>query len=532
MILAKPLDSRVATIGVLFPSERETVVARPWRLLAILALVLMELAWGVPWFLSLLPEDLIIPRERAFSVFGGILLAAYIFIRLVNALRLKVLFRQIAMVGVLAGGTVLGVRYLLYPGGVSEAGLFQYALLIFSAIGIRIPVEFFVFFVAFLLWWRGISLAGRIIGVQEVLSRFRLGFGMFLAFILIHTFDPVPGVNGLIYLFLFAVLVAMIAARISTLRYQRGGQRGYFDLRWAVASLAATVVLIVMAILAVGLVGQANQILLDITYILWNLAVLVVLIVSAPIIIILFVIFEWFLTQAHQSLQETVLAIVENLTNVILTTVDLIQSTFTALIQQISDFLQRFNLEAWLMAFVRLRSYALWLFLVGGIVFIFWIAGKKVISERDVTRSIDEERSSVEGADDLLEMLRKAILDRAQKAVERLRGIRGSQRDRRVLAAARIRRIYAKLMLLCERLEAPRPEAQTPNEYLPTLKMLFPMHYAEVELMTDAYVRVRYGELPEGEQELRGIEAAWKRVREQGELVLKYNREQQKTHST
>ncbi|MBN2502209.1 MAG: DUF4129 domain-containing protein [Anaerolineales bacterium] len=496
---------------------------RPWRLLAILALVLMELTWEVLWFLSLLPADLIIPRVRAFTVFGVILLAAYVFIRLVNTLRLRVIFRQVVMVGVLVAGTVLGIRFLLYPGGISEAGLFQYALLVFSRIGIRIPVEFFMFFVAFLLWWRGISLAGRIIGVQEVLGRFRLGFGMFLVFILVHTFDPIPGISGLIYLFLFAVLVAMIAARISTLRYHRGGQCGYFDLRWALGSLAATMVLIVLAVLAVGLVGQANRILLDITYILWNLAVLVVLIVSAPFVIILFVLFEWFLTRAHQSLQETILAIVENLTNVILATVDLLQSSFTTLMQQISDFLQRFNLDAWLGVFLRLRRYTLWLFLAGGIVFIFWIAGKKVFSERDSARVIDEERGSVEDVDDLLEILRKAILQRAQKAAEGLRRIGGLRSDRRLLAAARIRRIYAKLMLLCERLEAPRLEAQTPNEYLPTLKMLFPLHYAEVELLTDAYVRVRYGELPEGEQELRGIEAAWKRVREQGELVLKYN---------
>jgi hypothetical protein len=223
---------------------------------------------------------------------------------------------------------------------------------------------------------------------------------------------------------------------------------------------------------------------------------------------------------------------VENLTNVILATVDLIQSSFTTLMQQISDFLQRFNLDAWLTVFLRLRRFALWLFLIGGIVFIFWIAGKKVFGERDMARIIDEERDSVEDADDLLAMLRKAIQRQAQKVAERLRWIGSLRKDHRMLAAARIRRIYAKLMLLCEQLEAPRPEAQTPNEYLPTLKMLFPMHYAEVELMTDAYVRVRYGELPESEQELRGIEAAWKQVREQGELVLKYNREQQKTHPT
>jgi hypothetical protein len=263
----------------------------------------------------------------------------------------------------------------------------------------------------------------------------------------------------------------------------------------------------------------------------WNLVVLVLLLLTAPLVVVVFGLVEWLITNAQQSLRDTITAIVQNLTNVILATVDLIQSGFNALAEQIANFLQRFDLSIWLAFLLVLRRYALWLGLAVGVGLVLWIAGKQIWGNEDAPRPVEEERDSLLRMDDLLEKLKQAISGQAQKVAEGLKGLVRFQTDRRLWAAARIRRIYAKLMALCERLEAARPQAQTPNEYLPTLKMLFPMHYAEVELLTAAYVRVRYGELPEGEQELRGVEAAWKRVRAQGELVLKYNREQEKQHN-
>jgi hypothetical protein len=58
----------------------------------------------------------------------------------------------------------------------------------------------------------------------------------------------------------------------------------------------------------------------------------------------------------------------------------------------------------------------------------------------------------------------------------------------------------------------PRLESETPYEYLTTLKDAWPENTAETHLITEAYNRVRYGEIPETEAELNQIKAAWKRL--------------------
>ena len=60
----------------------------------------------------------------------------------------------------------------------------------------------------------------------------------------------------------------------------------------------------------------------------------------------------------------------------------------------------------------------------------------------------------------------------------------------------------------------PRAPDETAYEYLPTLARVWPGMRAETELITDAYNRAHYGEVPETEEELARILAAWQRLSE------------------
>jgi hypothetical protein len=84
------------------------------------------------------------------------------------------------------------------------------------------------------------------------------------------------------------------------------------------------------------------------------------------------------------------------------------------------------------------------------------------------------------------------------------------------MIAFRIRWIYSQLMDLVTRLEHPRPQATTPLEFLPTLVQLFPALPQDLTNITQAYNQVRYGELPESEEELTIIIASWERVKDEG----------------
>jgi hypothetical protein len=90
---------------------------------------------------------------------------------------------------------------------------------------------------------------------------------------------------------------------------------------------------------------------------------------------------------------------------------------------------------------------------------------------------------------------------------------------RRMQAAEKVRLIYAQLMDLCEKLDSPRRTAMTPLEFLLTLKDLFPENQAQAELITQAYMRVRYGQFPEEKEHLREVTHAWQALSSAGEKL-------------
>ncbi|MEN6410437.1 MAG: DUF4129 domain-containing protein, partial [Anaerolineaceae bacterium] len=79
-------------------------------------------------------------------------------------------------------------------------------------------------------------------------------------------------------------------------------------------------------------------------------------------------------------------------------------------------------------------------------------------------------------------------------------------------AEARIRWVYAQLMALCARLNIPRPAATTPLEFLPVMAHTLPESHEDLRQITQAYLQVRYGEVPETEDAVEQVLSAWRRV--------------------
>ena len=76
----------------------------------------------------------------------------------------------------------------------------------------------------------------------------------------------------------------------------------------------------------------------------------------------------------------------------------------------------------------------------------------------------------------------------------------------------KIRRIYRDMCSMAGNSGYPRLESETPFEYLQTLRGAWPANTVETRLITEAYNRVRYGELPETQEEFDEIEEAWERL--------------------
>ncbi|MEZ4512516.1 MAG: DUF4129 domain-containing protein [Chloroflexota bacterium] len=95
---------------------------------------------------------------------------------------------------------------------------------------------------------------------------------------------------------------------------------------------------------------------------------------------------------------------------------------------------------------------------------------------------------------------------------DRLFGQRRSWRDAQTIRS--IRRAYQQLCAAAAAAGQPRADSETPYEYLPRLGELWPHNQPDLRLITEAYVKIRYGTLPETRAELEEILAAWRRVAE------------------
>jgi hypothetical protein len=157
---------------------------------------------------------------------------------------------------------------------------------------------------------------------------------------------------------------------------------------------------------------------------------------------------------------------------------------------------------------------------------IFWMA-MKLWKDRERRLADNEEKSSLSGGNLLRSLLNVLLLGwgRTRDSLDQLVDLKHRQRMR---AAARIRQIYAEILELCAMLGKPRPEALTPLEFEPKLDRIFPDYQQEVSTITQSYLRVRYGLLPETKGEVSDVEAAWKKISIAGHEILKKQKHNKK----
>ncbi len=483
---------------------------RPWRELAIFSMLLMELSWVVPWYRALTPATYAVSSGRAFLVLGGMALAAYLLIRFLNYIRLRPDLRQWVMLALLVASILLGLKLLLFPHeSVDFWELVRRPLESFSDFTNLIPDEFLVSVVVLMAWWRGVGLARLKVGPIDVRSNFQLGFFMFLGFILINTLMTGESPGLFIYTYLFGGLMAMGAARVSVLSELRGGGRNPFDRRWLGGILAATTGMLGLSALVVSLAVGEDALFKGLSLLVWGVFILFVLLLATPLILLVIFVLQWIANNTGAIVSESLNNVIRNLQELV--------SNMAGLAENAFEFLERlglFRFLDWLLPI--LKPFTLWIILalIAGIVILIVRLRMRI----RLAAELDEDRQWIDRGG-LLGLLAQALQDRLRELAENLAGMMNLGQRRRLRAAARIRRIYAELMDLSDELGQPRQAAQTPLEYLPTLEGLFPASHGDLRSITRAYLRVRYGELPETRQEVEAVEVAWRRVREEGERV-------------
>lgn len=483
----------------------------PWREIAMFSAIMMELSFSVLWYRVLLSFWERITYVRAFAVFGGILFVSFILTRLMNHITLKTKIQRIVLFTLLVVSLLAGLNTLLYPSeGLGLGGIIVRLFNSFNNTNSYVPVEFVLMLIIIFVIWRGVSLARKRIDPGRFLSSFRIGIVFF--FIYGISFGLTENTSlSILYLFLFFSLLGLSVARISALGRLRGGHSIYFDRRWLIGIALAVMVILSITIIAANLVS-GQELGIEINLFGWILFVLTLLI--SPFVwvslYLISVIDRWIhFERIFRSLSD------------LFGRLQSVFEDFLSILDSLKGALDFSFVMNFFEALKAIRPIILWIVIL---LVVFLFLRSLVRYFLNESTGMGEEYQSISDQEDLLGLLRAALRKRIRRMTSGLEQVFNLDSARKFLMAARIRRVYARLLDLSAKLGHPRPLSATPLEFLPSLEKIVPNSERELDVITQAYLRIRYGELPETHQEVEIVETAWNHVRSHGQDQLKANR--------
>jgi hypothetical protein len=336
---------------------------------------------------------------------------------------------------------------------------------------------------------RGMTIGTAFASNTQLYTQFTLTSIFMMVYTFVAGFDKPVQVIGMITAYFFFALLSLASSRIVNSKTSFGPRSPDYDLRWSSGILVYLLLLGSSGFFIGGIV---------------------------------FVFIPWFIELIYPFLRIFILAIGILLGILLDLVVKLLQNVVqvlanTGIFKNASDFLKRIEefsqqTQTWQNENMQNMgtpfNLLLFIIFILVILIIFFI-----IVTRRLTRLRKIRLQQGKDANINLENPPTAIANKSSR-----RKLRGAARSQ---AALRIRQTYSDLMQLFEKLNAPRPEAYTPLEFLPKMIIVLPERSHDLELITRAYQDIRYGELPETEDEVTEILAAWKRIQVDGRFAAK-----------
>ncbi len=349
-----------------------------------------------------------------------------------------------------------------------------------------------LFFLILILWWRGLALTRRRVDIREMGLRLRVSSLIIAPLVVgVATFYDAPAL-GPVLVYFFVSLVAVSLTRAEEIALERTGRSYPLQPRWlAIIGLTSLLIVAAAGLVALALSGRGVQQMVGWSAPFWEglrfFATTLVSIVSYLAFLLLTPVF-WLVGRLAGWLRSLDFALPE--------------------LDVVAPFAEEMDVETLLQEMARPEEPAsLWVsrlllaLFIALLLFLLYLAVSRFLGGRQPALQ-EEERAE------------------AARAGRRPGGFRG-RLGRRLRfwqqwrAAASIRRLYQEMSALAASYGYPRAGSQTPYEYRQTLAELWPEGRAESDLITQAYVRVRYGELPESGEELQALHRAWERLRRQ-----------------
>ena len=456
----------------------------------------MDLSWITPAYTLLAGKSLGGYPGRVFIVLGVIYLVTSLVANGRHFFDINIGIIQTMLLAILSIGLIWAANELLYfTERLRYVEIIGRYLSSFTSFPVPLKPELLLTITVFYLWRRSLVIARHPVGNRSIRQAFKLGI---IALVAIGTITAslgrsLPTLEAV--LFLFSGLMAMGAARLSSLSRLRGGRGIPFEREWAVGLILLTIGFLVIAgglgLLAAGPISVWVGGLLSVV---WRFVLPLLKIILWPIIYFFRIVLGWILGLIETPQEEVVDP----------TAIDGLEEGMSGLVTEI----QAVGFGP------QLASFIATIVTVIGVVFLIWIVlytMRKFKSESLARIPEEDERVPLSGS--ISDYLRALLQGRAKRAIE---GISRLNPAARFFAAARIRRIYTSLLRLSGNLGEPRSPSETPLEFMDNLEKIFPASQVELATITHAYLRVRYGELPETSGQVEEVEAAWELVRKRG----------------
>jgi hypothetical protein len=465
-----------------------------WRKPAMyLGLAAMEACWIYPWLLFALGTSWHAVRVPYAAILLT-LLAAFFVTRYLDRRAVSLAWQRLWTIVLAICCTLLLLKLYVYPGyGLVDPSWLARFVWELGNVLQRIHPSFVLALTSLLLWWRGIELAQRDLGLQSIGFSFRVGIIAFLWLFLVAIFGVRIDATPFAFVYFACGLVVLGLARIEDVGESRLGVRSPFDASWTGLLIGAAVVVVVLSLIAARVISVRN-----IAALLGEFRPAITLLarLASPLLIVLARLLEWILTSLIRIFGAALGQ-------------DLGSEGAEGLASWIEELRQMQGLDAQQGFMATILQVLKWGFislailgaLAGIALSISRIRRGAADSRAADFDSVWESGNASQDARDALESRWRRWREELRARLARLRG--------EAYSLATIRHIYASLVRLAATLGLSRQDAETPYEYIVRLRRVFPGSEDELRLITQAYVQAHYGEQSFSPQHVQRVREAW-----------------------
>jgi hypothetical protein len=468
-----------------------------------LTVILMNACWIAPWIALITSQFVGVSLNTVVEISTVHLLASLLFVRW--ALHRQVHPGRIETSVILLMSLAAGLTVLFAPSWVQAhdgtGALTLPDLFRTTAKTNSVPVGLLIIFWTLYMWWRGYRLSSGYITLVRASFGLRLGIVAFLWVLIFANSHLREEILSLVPIFFFFGLLSSSLARANSLNLDQAGHGSALGRGWMISLFGIAVLLTLGGyVVALWLTGMDMSLVAAALGIVARVLFALVFLILTPALFLVNLIYNFFLTllpdrAAHSAAESGASGVKAGH--------ETVASWLTTLAQISSSVI---------LAIVVL------IVLIALLVLIWFL-----LFAREREDEYHEEHETL-GTGAVVGSLRQTLRDNWQRLASMLSVLRQFGLGRELFTALTIRRIYAHMEKLAGTRGYPRTLSETPYEYQEELRRAFPDLRDDVQCITEAYITVRYGEIPEDPGELERVRAAWQRLAQSPDLETPPNK--------